>query len=400
MGLLDRRPSLRGCAIALAAIAGIACAANAHAAVTVSDDSLALTLGAQLQTRVQRATALDALGQDHDAVLGRPGRSDGADFSLRRFRLSLTGSYHAVYKFALVSATDGVDSAGYQTSRQTQAYKAWIARDFYTGDLTHTLHTGLDHAFFNRSVASEASHLFPQQRATAALMPVRGVGARYKLTGDHVDLGVDVMNGLDTGKPTANADRSDGLFYSARLELALLEGTKPEYRESYAGASGEGLILAVDVGYDHANHVTPLQKTSSLGYGVEALAHQDGLSALIDLRWLSIRGASTVGAGDVSSRQHVYLMQIGYAVPLDAGVAIEPAIRYSILEFDTPGDEVYDTTANPDSEWGGSGRQVDAGLNVYFNKHANKLQLSYARWDAESGDARAHIIRLQHQFYF
>ncbi|MBA3707201.1 MAG: hypothetical protein H0W83_00095 [Planctomycetes bacterium] len=375
------------------------CALPAAAVVSVTDDSLNLSLGAQLQTRVERATSSDANG-GYDTVLGRPGSSDVADFSIRRARLLIGGTYQAVYRFGLSYTSESVDAQGYQTSRGASAYKAWIEREFYGTGVIHVAHAGLDYPFYNRAVGGDAFHLFPQQRATAALLPVRGVGARYKLIGDRFDFGIDVQNTLDPAKPAANADKADGLFWSGRLEMSLLDGRKPEYRESYVGEARESALLALDIGYDQADYGTPLFRTNTLCYGIEALVHDGGLSGLAELRWLRSRAASTIGAGDVDTHQHVYLVQFGYAVPLDDGMVLEPAARLSLLRFDTPGDEVYDTTANPDSEWGGSGRQIDLGLNLYLNRHSNKIQLSYSRWTAESGDGKADIVRLQHQFFF
>ncbi len=397
-----RSPSL----LAVSLLALSAPELMAASSVMVADDSMRLSVSAELATRAERATARDAGGNDFDATLDRPGRSDALDFSVRRARLSVIGSFQGAYLFGLGFRSDAADVAGYQNGRVTDLYKAWAERSFSNGDHVHVIHAGLDYAFFNRAYTATPYYLFPQARATAGMLGVRGVGVRYQFSGSQFDLGFDVMNSLDPAKPAANAGRSEGLFYSARLELSVIDARKPAYRESYAGDRGEGLLFAAEIGFDNDDYAVAGMKTNTLCYGVELLGHADGFSGLAELRLLASRGTSLTAAPDTDLHQRVFLVQAGYAVALDQGMAIEPAARVSFIDFDraNAGERVaYDGgphNAGLDAEWGDSGRQVDLGLNLYLNRHGNKLQLSLSHWQAEAGDGKADIVRLQQQLFF
>jgi hypothetical protein len=382
-------------------------AATAASALMVDDNSVRLSAGAELQLRGEHASATAPTSGSWDPVLAQAGEPDAFDFSIRRARIGLNGAYGSFWRFDVAIRADQVDTEGYQTRRGLELYKAWVERVFPEGDLTHTLHGGLDYAFFNRAASISPYYLLPEARPTVALMAPRGVGVRYLMSGQVFDFGVDLMNSLDPGRPAANAQHGDGLFYSARLEYSALDGPKPAYRESWAGEQGQGLLLALDVGLDHNDHGTPGVETNAVGYGIEAVGHFDQFSFLTELRFLRMRFASLVGGPETYRNQRVFCIQGGWAIPLSSqGMALEPAMRLSLIDFDTDNDhEVvpYDGGASnpgPDSEWGDSGRQIDFGLNLYFNGHGNKLQFSVAHWDAEAGNASATIIRIQQQLYF
>jgi hypothetical protein len=391
--------------LALAALA-LPSVAGAAQAVMIADDSFRLNLDAAIATRIEHASADDAAGGDWDAVLARPGRGDQLDFSVRRARFGLSGGYGAGYRFAVTVRADDVDARGDQTGRTVDLYKAWVDRDFASGEVTNTVHLGLDQPYFNRSQTIEPYWLFPQQRASGALMSPRGVGARYKLTSPSLDLGFDVMNNLDQAKPAANAGKADGLFYSARLEFSALDGPKAQYRESWAGEPGESVLLAMDVGYDDNDYAIPGIRTDRIGYGIEGLAHYDEFSGLIELRFLRESQSSFNGTPTASVAQRVFIAQAGWAIAIERGVALEPAVRLELIDLDTSNDSeavTYDGGPhNPgtDAEWGDSGRQIDLGLNLYLARQANKLQLSYSHWEAESGNGKAEIFRFQHQLFF
>jgi hypothetical protein len=388
------------CGLSAASVAG------ASQAAMIGDDSFRLNLSADAQTRAEHASADAPTGGGWDTVLARPGSSDQLDFSIPRARVGLNGSYGAGYRFDLSLRAVDVDTAGNGASRGIELYKAWVEREIGDATAHSILHLGLDQPFFNRSQSIYQYWLFPQQRATGAMLEPRGVGVRYLLAGQAFDFGFDVMNNLDAAKPAANADKSDGLFYSARLELSALDGPKPAYRESYAGDQGEGLLLALDVGYDAADYGTPGVKTDSLCYGIEAVGHFDQLSCLAELRFQHDRTSSFTAAPSGSRDARIFLAQFGYAMLIGRGVALEPAIRLELIDLDTANSSEavpYDGgphVPGPDSDWGDSGRQIDIGLNLYLARHSNKLQFSYSHWDAESGSGGADIIRLQHQVYF
>jgi hypothetical protein len=380
---------------------------DAATAMMISDDDVRLDLGMQLQTRVERSTATDTTGGDWDAVDARPGEPEDLDWSIRRARLVLAGSYGTDYQFNLTLAADQVDTTGADQGRTPQLYRAWVERQFFAGSAVQTIHAGLDYPFFNRTDATSKTYLFPMERASAALMTVRGVGGRYQYTMPNYDLGIDVMESLDPAKPVANAGRREGMFYSARLEVSPLDGPKPSYQESWAGQPGQAVLLAADVGYDNRDLAVPGVVTSRVGYGIEALGHFDELSVLAELRFLRTTGEPFAAGATATAtlRQRVFVIQGGYTFP-SGELTFEPAVRLQIIDLDTGiGDQpvTYDGGAQnpgPDAEWGDSGRELDLGLNCYLHGHSNKLQLSYSRWEAIGGAAYASIWRLQHQLAF
>jgi hypothetical protein len=225
--------------------------------------------------------------------------------------------------------------------------------------------------------------------------------------------GADVMESLDPGKPGANATHSDGLFYCSRLEVSCLGGKKPGYMESYAGKEGHSLILAADIGYDSGDYQIADHKIKALCYGIEALYHLNGLSALAEYRALRTENDSLLGAGDAKINSRIWLIQAGYAMPVGS-TFVEPALRFTKIDYDTATTETvnYNGTVGglppaltgaptgTDSENGLSGKQLDVGVNWYLSGHNIQIQLAYSYWKAEAGDAKANIVRLQEQVAF
>jgi hypothetical protein len=387
--------------VLLACIAAAAPQAQAaNAPVVSSDEEMTLHLDAWVQTQIEHADAAGPAGEIQDPFYGRDGQSDEADAEIRRAHLELDGSYYAIYRFAVVVAADGAGGQDGSSSRTASLYQAWVDRDFTLGGETHTLHLGLDYPFFNRAYGGSPYDLLPEARPSGALLGFKGVGARYRVSGDQFDFGVDVQNNLGGGKPAANAGERGGLCYSARFELDLAKGSKPAYRESYAGKNGEGLILAGDVAYDDHDTGTAGSVTTGFGYGVEALGHLDAISVLAEARWAIITVIPDTGSS-LERHQSVLLVQGGYAFPLGSGMALEPAMRTSWMNFDTgTGAVPYDDASDPDSDWGSTGVEYDFGVNLYLDQHTNKLQLSYSHWQAAVGQGHADIWRFQHQLTF
>ncbi len=390
-------------AAALASLA--ASAAPGASAMLVPDDDVHLNVGMQLDTRVERTSASDTVGADWDTVDDRAGEAADANWSIRRARLNIAGTYGSSLQFALSFAADNDDATGNGVSRTAALYLAHVDYAFYAGSGTQTIKGGLEYAFFNPTDEHSRSFLLPEERPGAALMTVRGVGAGYRYSMSNVDAGVDVMESLDPGKPAGNAGLREGMFYSARVEFAPMDGPKPAYQESYAGKAGEGILLGADVGLDQRDLSVAGVTTQRLGYGVEGLAHFDEISALLEVRWERVRATPISGGPETSIDQRVYTIQGGYAFPFESWM-LEPCARLSLIDFDTQAGSTalnYDGTVQvpgSDAEWGDSGRQFDLGLNCYFKGHNNKLQLSFAHWQAKGGDAKANIWRLQHQLAF
>ena len=401
-----RRPGLVGAALRCAPL--VACGAwLSGATVMVSDDDVRLDLGLLEQARAEHADATADDGADWVLVRARPGTSDNVDWSLRRARLGVTGSYDQDYRLNLTLAADLIDVGGYQEAQDVGIYYAWLGYDFSTGEATQSITVGLNDAFFNRVDSASAYFLFPSERVSAALMTVRGIGVGYHLTTPDADFGIDLRQSLDPDKPAENAGNADGVFYSTRLEFSPLDGPKPAYQESYAGAAGEGILLTADYGVDDRDQSVPGYTTRRRGYGFEGLGHVDGLSVLLEARYLNVDQDSNGGGAGASTENHqrVLLVEAGYATAFGAMV-LEECGRWSETNFDAPAGSPAPNynggTSNPlpDSDWGDSGRQYDLGINLYLKGHANKLQVAYSRWTASSGAARAGIWRVQQQLFF
>jgi len=388
--------------ISLACVAGLSAPVAAATSNVIGGDEVSLHIDGWLQTRAEHADAADSNGAIFDPLYGRDGQTDEANLDIRRAHLVVGGSYRSVYRFAVALADDNGAGQYGSASRQIALYKAWVDRDFILGAQTHTLHGGLDYPFFNRAYGGSPYDLFPQARATGALLGYHGVGLRYRVTGDAFDLGIDVQNNLGGGKPAQNAGQRGGLCFSGRLEVSALKGPKPAYKESYAGEDGKGLILAADAVYDDRDTGTPGFLSTGLGYGIEGLGHLDQISILVEGRWAQINHDSTTfGTASTYSSQRVIVVQAGVAVPFYGTMALEPALRGQWMDFGTgTGTVNYDDPAHPDAEWGGTGVQYDVGLNLYLNRHASELQLSFSHWRAQDGNGRADIWRLQHQLFF
>jgi hypothetical protein len=383
-------------------------------AVTIKDDAFTLNIGMDVQARQEFWNAKNTTGGDYDGLLGRDGKSD-VSFQERRARLFVYGSYEEVWKYNLSYLDDRADNVGYSATgtRNVALFKAFLERDFIDGDAKHTLHAGVDYPFFNLAIQSDPRWLFPNQRATGTLLGVRGSGARYMYSDPMFTFGADVMESLDPGKPGANATHSDGLFYCSRLEVSCLGGKKPGYMESYAGKEGHSLILAADIGYDSDDYQIADHKIKALCYGIEALYHLNGLSALAEYRALRTENDSLLGAGDAKINSRIWLIQAGYAMPVGS-TFVEPALRFTKIDYDTATTETvnYNGTVGglppaltgaptgTDSENGLSGKQLDVGVNWYLSGHNIQIQLAYSYWKAEAGDAKANIVRLQEQVAF
>jgi hypothetical protein len=401
-----------------------------QAAVSITDDGLTMNFGLDIQAQESMANAYDSTGKPFDIVQAKDGRSDQLNAQERRARFFVYGAYNTDWKYFLGYLVDNADNTGYKNAnRAAQLFKAWLERDLPSDSgLVSTLHAGVDYPFYNIAIQGDPNWMFCNQRATGTLSNIRGEGLRYKLGGNQFTWGFDVMHNMDGAKPAAaeTANQRDGLFYSTRLEVSVLPGKKPAYKESYAGAAGHSLLLAADLGYDNHdlgfyNPAAGNYRVNSLGYGVEALYHMDGLSALGEFRELNTTANAVVGAPPtLKNRAQIWLLQAGYTIPVD-GMGIEPAVRYTKINYGLA-TQVADNYDGPaavggaslasgsnngvfgqnavDADSGLSGHQIDVGVNVYFVKHTIEMQIDYSYWKAEYGSARANIFRVQEQIAF
>jgi hypothetical protein len=385
------------------AIIALAAAAPTVGAMDVEDKDLKLSLILNLQARAEVSRASDAAGGDYDIATGTSGEPDTADFYLRRFRPGFKGVYQDHWKFAAILRADESDrtfnsgATAASQNRVVSVHQGYVGREFASGDVTHYVQLGMDYAFFNHANSSNSTALMPAQRASQALLPVRGTGAAYRVSAPIFRFGVDVQN--NTGDSSAsNGDESEGLCYTARLEL-----TGPgdlalkRFQETYFNQAGTGFIVGLEAGTNRDDrNAAGTSSTTITAYGVDAVFHHRGVNALAEIRRARIEVEPDAGGG-TDTDQQVMLAQLGYAFPAGE-VVLEPAIRYSRIDLDTDNDD--ETAPFGTADFGASGDQVELGVTCYFNGHGNKLQLAYTHWSAEAGDADADIVRLQHQLNF
>jgi hypothetical protein len=408
------------CPTLAALIAGLG--ASTAAAVDISDNDIKLTPVLYLQSRVEIANAKDATGEDYSIEANDLGKSDTADFYIRRFRPGFKGTYQGVWKFALIWRMDDTLRAG-STATSATIHQGYVAREIKNDAITHTIKSGLDYAFFNHAEASNSTSMFPIQRAAHNLYAVRGAGLSYMLNAPMVRWGVDIMNNVADDAVTqpelANLDPDgEGLSFTTRVEVTGAgEMAIPKYQESWFGKEGTSWMVGAEIGRNQDDRFVTGAGAGRVGhtadttcFGLDALFHWNALSALIEGRWLT-RSFENDDASDTDDvKQRTYAVQVGYAFPLTS-VVVEPCIRYQLIDFNSEedneavnyavaADASTATSAQSNRDYGNSGDQVDVGVNCYLNGHANKISLVYTTWKAEDGDAKANIVRIQHQINF
>jgi hypothetical protein len=357
-------------------------------ALEASDDDVKLGLKLNLQARADVSDAQNATGADYAVAGSTNGANDPVDFSMRRARLGFQGSFKGDYRFAYIVRADNQDKSAAGASRGLETHVAYLERVWKTseGKIEHSLRAGLDYAFFNSASMWGGGGLLPTARATdnGGFLAPRGVGVGYRLTAPYVTWGVDVQNNQSDGAATG-----DGLTTTTRVQVTPEGEWKiGKFVETWAGKAGKGVLVAAEYG---VNANSPAATAIASGYAAEVLAHYNGLSALAEFRRAETQG-------DI--KREAWLVQAGYAFPLgETKQVIEPAVRYTSIDRNTDVEETasfsaWNTTAGG-AEYGGSGTQIEAGVNWYLHGPGHKVQLSYIDWSAEEGDADAQIIRAQ-----
>jgi hypothetical protein len=391
----------------------VAFAAPAHA-LSLQDEKLSLNFKLIFQNRgTMFLDAADADGNSYDPIRGTSGEPERLRFDLRPIRFGMSIKYGEHWKGFIMFRSEKLDLNNPAAfTRLLHVFLANAEFAFKTGSLEHAFHFGLDKAWSTESNFPAWSNLFPSDRIVSVKSEVRGVGVGYMMRGSFFNLGLDVQNN-NTGvkdKQASNligAEDNNGLFYSGRLEVA----PKPQWLlakkiESYAGEKGTGLVAGFDMQVNNKNldddkSDETFTRSNMLTFGPDLLLHWDGLSTIAEFRWRrtmidvvpDIGGAAT----STTSKGIFWGVQAGYAIPLGDPV-LEPALGYSQLDNDV--DIISTPVYGGGTDNGPDGSTFTAGLNLYFDGHANKLQLAYQHWRAEGGHGRADIIRLQHQISF
>lgn len=367
--------------------------------VSLPDSTAKLDIGVLMQNRAEFNAAEDISGKTFDVNRGKTGEADPVDLYGRRARLSFKLNRGSWTGFAMLSA-DNTDQTSTDQNRNPKLLYLWAKDTIAQGELTHTITVGLDKAHVIPAFDDPSNELlFPTARATSILpKPVSAFGVRYALSSRLFEISADVQNSHEAEKFTPKF--SEGMFYGGRMVASLL-GQMPKRTESYLGEDGQSLALGLD-GTIQNNIVDSLPKVGAkpdtvyatrYTFGTDLLGHAGPVTAVVDFRFGTYSNTKT----DVKSM--VYTAQVGYAHKMGATI-VEPAVRFAQIDKNTDVDEKANYSTAAIQEHGNSGYEVEAGVNVYFRKHSNKLQLSFTRWESEASDANANIVRLQHQFSF
>ena len=413
--------------------------ADRAAAEVISDDAVKLTIGVTSQERLDigRGSSVDPASGSRSTyapIEGIVGQPDDADFSMRRLRLTLKGAYQQDWIFQLQLQADNLGKASPSTTAANAntvgVYDAWAGRRFTGGSTTQQLTAGLQTACVQMAQFRGTTLLLPTNRAASALFSPRGVGVAYRLEAPVVSLGIDVQNNLGDdaavggGGVAAQDTYGEGMVYDARLSFTGTGDWAAAWQESFAGKSGHGFVIGFDVGLNKRDRMlgAPFTANGSVDstlYGVEAVLHLDGLSALVYHRTVLRTATADGGVADPADtafarRQYAMGIQGGYAFPF-MGCMLEPAARYEKIDnnADVDGDGTGALTTGAKNfgtaEFGTSGRQIELGLNLYFNGHKNKIGVELIHWTGEdtvsaagarSDGPTANILRVQHQLWF
>ena len=393
------------------------------AAVSITDNDLTLSIGVQLQSRVDFDKAKDGNGNDYSPDSGADfTKAPTASIYMRRARFSFKGTYMQDWGFNFTFRDDGAGRGGTNSTSAGETplmQQAYISRIWKMEGVSSQIQVGQDYAFHNRSnnVVSSSELLFPTLSATAALLNSRAPGVGYRFNSDMVTFGADFQNNTThTGGVAGTAaapDKAEGLFYSARVELTGPGSWRiAKDTESFVGAQGMGARIGLDIA-DNKNSRTggppPTNSRSTLDYGIDGLFHWDGLSALAEARWDNAKNTADTGTSAPNTKSVVFDVQAGYCIPM-SGWAIEPAVRYERMDFKNTGAGADLFGANNQDDYGNSGKQIEVGVNLYWAGHKCKTQIEYVNWKglyggtaagtATADKAKASIFRLQQQLVF
>lgn len=429
-------------------------AADAKAKAAVKDGDLVVKVKGYIQGRATLgADAHTTRGDNEDFYSGNATASDeseNARFSLRRVRLGIEArsrndSYAVVNIRAdnvgtsgsgvlTTNAAGATSNTGSISNSPVQLYQAFVGKAFTVGDFVHDVKFGLDKIYNNDSSISSTAGLLAGDRSGATLLSSqREIGFAYQFRAPFLRAGFDLQNAANLnrvgvvapGANRGNYDHAPSLAYSFRIEGAPGADYLPaKKQESYIGAYGTQALFGFDFQNSGNTYAVANEERDLTIFGPDVLFHHDRWTFLAEYRWSQLNSSAT--NGQLVPRAALdgthWDAQVGYAVPLDAGFVIEPALRFEIDNWDT---EVSET-----SNWGvnasrdnnviaptgllatggltpaalssgatnlGSGRQIDVGVNFYWNGNYNKTQVGYTYWAAESGDSTASAFTVQQQ---
>lgn len=424
----------------------VAKAADDKLKAAVKPSDLVFKWKAVIQARAVAGASADAAngdGQDYFASTNANGsESESLRLGLRRARLTIEARSKDDW-FAL--ATIRADSVGTSGTTSTGAaavglYAAYVGKTFKHGDYEHDVKLGVDQFYSNWSTISASTGLFAGDRSVGVITgnsSQREAGLNYQFRSPILRAGFDIQDNSNltrtaTNTPSSgNYDRKPTPFTSLRIEGAPGADYLPARKqESYVGAFGTEVVFGLDYQNSGRTYAVANEERQFHIFGPDLLIHWDNLTFLAEYRLSHLGRSATAGTLANSEAESLdgrhWNAQAGYVLPLeDLPLKIEPALRFAVTDWATDLDErsqwgtngSRDNNAyNPNTflaqtklkkgelEDGttslGSGRQVDVGVNLYWNGHANKTQISYQAWKAEEGEGVARAILVQHQVQF
>ncbi len=385
----------------LSALALLGAAVPSTYALSIKDDKVSLGVGLRIQTRATMATADDAAGNDYRVQGGiSNAKNDPLDFQIRRSRINLGIKYGDNWSGNFALSADGIDAAGHNQGRGVQVRYANVRRTFKGDSISHMVDFGLQKPENNpESMDSSSRMLFPTGVAADAYLAPRGVGIGYRLQASLLRFSVDLMNN-QVAKDTStvdSADEAEGFFFGARVEFSFSPEWYLKRRSgSYLGKEGKGWNFGLAYGVND-NGVGAASTVATSAYGIDTIFWYNNISAMAGARFRNTETSPYAG-GSTDVDSETFWLQVGYAIPLESGLIIEPAVRFQLIDNNTDADE--SSVYGNNSETGGSGTTIDLGATVYIDNHNNKLQFNLQLWEAEEGDGGATIFRVQHMLTF
>ncbi len=426
-------------------------AAAAKVKAAVKDSDIVIKVRGSLQGRASvlgSATDNTGAAQDFYAANAANGsESEISRLSIRRARLTVDGRSKNDWFANVTLRADNVGTSGTASTGGSaiSLYQAFIGKTFKSGDFEHDVKFGLDKIHNNDSTISTTSLLFPGDRSIATLISAqREIGLSYQFRAPFLRAGFDVQDnpnlsrnanqpstvGNNSVANTGNYDGRPTPATSFRIEVAPGADYLPKKKqESYIGAYGTEIVLGFDWQNSGKTYAVANESRDLSIFGPDLLVHFDSFTFLAEYRFTKLNREATNGSLSPQELEIIdgrhWDAQIGYAIPIDNGVVIEPALRFSVTDWNKDADEHSQWGANSSRDNGGviptnllsqgnltsgavssgstnfgSGSQIDLGLNLYWNGHANKTQIAYSWWTAEAGAAEASVITVQHQLVF
>ena len=364
--------------------------------------------------------ATNADGDNYDMLRSQNGNAEYARFGIRRARIAMSAKTSDGWSGNVtVRAGEPNNLAATETSSAVQLYYAYVGRAFKTGEIEHEIKLGLDKSFNNEAAISSSTLIFPSDRVTGNVSDsfgARSPGIAYRLSHEYVRFGVDLQNNTSADKTTIagpagnEANRQNGTRTSARIEGGLLPAKK---LESFAGAPGHHAIIGFEAARNGDAYTAANARTTTVIVGPDFQYHLDGLSFLAEYR-LRTQDATAVSATTTDTTRkeaRFWSATAAYAVPLEAGIVIEPGLRVQRADQISGDPTVAANSAaskSPDlypngefgKDGGVSGTEWGVVFNTYWNGHKNKTQVAFNQARALNDEGLARFVTVQHQVLF